>query len=68
MPIVLQPSVIAALVERFGHGRVVLTREEYFDAARLLIDVQENDRGEFVLTTFRQVRVVEESKPWWQES
>jgi hypothetical protein len=76
MPIVLQPSVIAALVERFGHGQVILTRDEYYDAGRLLISIAENDRGEFVLTTFKQdsdkaiqqdVKRIFNRKPWWQE-
>lgn len=49
----LKPSLIAALVARC-HGQVILTREELYDAERrLMIDVQENERGEIVITTFK---------------
>lgn len=51
----LKPSIIAALVAR-SHGQVILTREELYDAERLMIDLSENDRGEWVITTFEQDR------------
>lgn len=62
----LSPAIIIALVER-SHGQIVLTREELYDAGRLLIDVQENGRGEYVLTTFKEEKIAEEGKPWWRE-
>ena len=51
----LKPFIIAALVQR-SHGQVILTREELYDAERLMIDLSENDRGEWVITTFEQDR------------
>lgn len=51
----LKPSIIAALVAR-SHGQVILTREELYEAERLLIDASENERGEWVITTFQQDR------------
>jgi hypothetical protein len=56
----LKPSIIAALVARH-HGQVILTREELYDAERLMIDASENDRGEWVITTFEQDR--EQAQP-----
>jgi hypothetical protein len=52
---ILSPSIIAALVAR-SHGQVILTREELYDAERLMIGLSENDRGEWVITTFEQDR------------
>lgn len=51
----LKPAIIAALVARH-HGQVILTREELYEAERLMIDMAENDRGEWVITTFEQDR------------
>ena len=55
----LKPSLIAALVKR-SHGQVILTREELYEAERLLIDASENERGELVITTFQQDREQEQ--------
>jgi hypothetical protein len=53
----LKPAFIAALVARC-HGQVILTREELFDAERrLMIDLQENERGEIVITTYQCERL-----------
>ena len=63
----LSPTIIAALVERC-HGQVILTREELYDAGLLLIDCQENTRGEWVISTFKEPRLIqEEGRMWWQE-
>lgn len=56
----LKPSIIAALVARH-HGQVILTVEELYSAERLMIDASENDRGEWVITTFEQDR--EQAQP-----
>lgn len=49
--ITLKPSIIAALVARCGHGQVILTREELFDAELMTIETSVNDRGELILQT-----------------